>query len=534
MDDAVDPPNSEVLTRSDETSGERWSARVFLGVGAVASVFYVVIGRRLWFVNDEWDFLAKRTVGSFRGLFSSHNGHWCTLPILVYRLLWWIVGIRTYVPYLVVIVGLHFVAASLLRKVMLRAGVGPWIATASALALVLFGRGEQDLIWPFQITYVGALVFGLVQLLLADHDGPLDRRDWFALAAGAAALLCSGVAITMIIVVGIATLIRRGVRVAAVHTVPFGLAYVVWLSTEARDAFTGSGTGTSQKIKFVLETPLNAFRAMSSYRGGQFVLAVLLVVGLVLAFRRGTRAAWTTRYAAPFALFIGAGVFLVLTAVGRAGPSGAGFRSRYLDIVLALMLPAFAIAADAIVKRRRAFAVPVFALLLVGVPSNLHSISSFTQQQQKNVAQYRQTVLVLPRLPLSRAVPPAIQPLSGITIGWLLGGVALGRIPKPGPISAVEAETDKLRLSLRPVRKSATSVTPCRALTGPVTVHLAPKHFISVTKGAIRVVPLVGPLDGVYPANFANGVVLTPVSSALTFRVLPANSRKSTRICGPK
>ena len=63
-------------------------------------------------------------------------------------------------------------------------------------------------------------MFGLVQLLLADHEGPIDRRDWLALLAGLAALMCSGVAIAMVLVVGIAMLLRRGWRIALLQTVP--------------------------------------------------------------------------------------------------------------------------------------------------------------------------------------------------------------------------------------------------------------------------------------------------------------------------
>ena len=49
---------------------------------------------------------------------------------------------------------------------------------------MFFGAGAENILVVFQITFVGALVFGLVQLLLADHDGPIDRRDWFGLLAG--------------------------------------------------------------------------------------------------------------------------------------------------------------------------------------------------------------------------------------------------------------------------------------------------------------------------------------------------------------
>ena len=54
----------------------------------------------------------------------------------------------------------------------------PWLATVAAVVFVFFGAGAENILVAFQITFVGSLVFGLTQLLLADHDGPLDRRDW--------------------------------------------------------------------------------------------------------------------------------------------------------------------------------------------------------------------------------------------------------------------------------------------------------------------------------------------------------------------
>ena len=139
------------------------------------------------------DFLAERTGGDLGDLLRPHNNvQWSTLPILVYRLMWTLFGLRSYVPYQVVLIALHLTAAVLLRTAMRRAGVGPWIATAAASLFVLFGAGYQNIVWAFQIGFVGSLVFELTQLLLADHDGPIDRRDWLGLAAGFSGLLCSG------------------------------------------------------------------------------------------------------------------------------------------------------------------------------------------------------------------------------------------------------------------------------------------------------------------------------------------------------
>ena len=167
-------------------------------------------GHKWWFWADDWDFLAARTGGNLGDLFRAHYQHWTTLPILAYRLLWWIFGIRTYVPYQLLVIVMHLAAAGLLRLVMRRAGVRPWFATLTAAVFVFFGAGAENILVAFQITFVGALVFGLAQLLLADHDGAANRRDWFALVAGFAGLMCSGVAIAMTVVVGIAMLLTAG------------------------------------------------------------------------------------------------------------------------------------------------------------------------------------------------------------------------------------------------------------------------------------------------------------------------------------
>ena len=69
-----------------------------------------------------------------------------------------------------------------------------------------FGWSEidyGDIVFAFQIGFDGSLVCGLAHLILADHDGPFDRRDAAGLAFGVLGLLCSGVAVTMTIVVSV-------------------------------------------------------------------------------------------------------------------------------------------------------------------------------------------------------------------------------------------------------------------------------------------------------------------------------------------
>ena len=532
VDQIGDAAVSSTSARQPTSASERGAVWTFVVVGGIASAYFFELGHRLWFWNDEWDFLAARTGGSLRELFRPHYEHWSTLPILVYRLLWWTVGLRSYVPYEALTVALHFLAAWLVRCVMRRAGVGPWTATVTATVLVLFGRGYLDIVWGFQITQVGSLTLGLAHLLLAGHDGPLDRRDRLGLVAGAAGLLCSGVAVTMVIVVGIAMLIRRGWKIAAVHTVPLGLLYLIWWSTMARDTYTTTRVSWLGRAHFVVVTMLNTLRGMGSSHHRQWLLLALLIIGLVIAWRGLSWRQWSARAAAPVALLMGAGIFLAITSLGRAGQTGVTQRGRYLDLALAMTLPALGVAADAVIRLSRWFAVPVFALLLIGVPGNVHAIETAIHARQQASRQFRQTLLALPRQPLSRGVPRGVQPVAGVTIGWLLDGVESGRIPAPDPISRVEAATDSLRLSLRKSMVEGNEAAPCRPVGSRIIVHLRRNDTLRIEGAMIRVAPATGPIEGTYPATVRPGFVLSPVVPEVTFRVLPVPSRHEGRLCG--
>jgi hypothetical protein len=245
----------------------RYAFLAFAAVVATAIPLLVVLGRSLWFSPDDWTFLAGRTGGDLGDLLRPEGDHWSTLPILAYRLLWWLVGVRSYLPYQVVVVMLHLTAAVLLRAVMRRAGVGPWISTTAASLFVLFGAGYDNIVWAIQITADGSLVFGLTHLLLADHDGPVDRRDWLGIVAGFAGLLCSGVGVTMTVVVGLATLFRRGWRIAALHTAPLGVIYVVWWVAVGRNGYQGTDRPSIRQLASFVRLGIDAtFEAMGSCR----------------------------------------------------------------------------------------------------------------------------------------------------------------------------------------------------------------------------------------------------------------------------
>jgi hypothetical protein len=491
---------------------------------AAGFVYYLILARRLWFFADEWEFLSGRGAGA-HDLLRAHYGHWVALPLLVYRALWWVVGLRSYLPYAGLAIALHCVAAALLWLVMRRARVRPWTATIVASAFVLFGAGAQDILWAFQIAFSGALVLGLVHVVLADHDGPLDRRDGFGIAAGFLALLCSGVALTMVVVVGVATLLRRGWRVAALHTVPLGVVYGAWWLGASRGKNRSTGS-VRQVLDWVVAGIGRTFGALGSVAGVGWLVAGVLVVGGVLALRRSGRPAVQRELAVPVALLAGALVFVVIAALDRSGFGSAGARAgRYVHVTAALVLPAVAIAIDALLTRWRAVGVLAFAVLLVGVPGNVLDARDYARRQHLVDSATRRIMLTVPRAPQAADAPPELRPEPNraptVTLGWLRAGVASGRVPSARAPSAIEAATNRLRLSLMELDERAGGA--CAPLRAPVTLHLLEGDRVGIG-GRVQVVLVDRGRAASSPVAFGMGM-LNPHLAHTLVAVAPVTIR---------
>jgi hypothetical protein len=470
---------------------------VFVGVELVALPLWLALGRHGWFAQDEWDFLAARKAGDLGDLFRGHNVHWVTVPVLVYRLLYWTFGLRSYFPYRCVIVIVHLAAAALLLVVMRRAGVNPWIATAAGTLFVLLGSGWQNIVQPFQICFTGALAFGLAHLLLADHDGPSSRRDAFGLVAGLLGLMCSGVGVTMVGVVGLAVLLRRGWRPALLHTVPLAACYLVWLGAIGHDGYGDTSPTLHGAFGFVWNGVRAAYQSMGQIPGLGVILAILLVVGLLFAWNERRGSGRRAELAAPVALLIGSIVFLTITATGRLIlGAGTASSSRYVYIVAAMTLPALAVAADALTARWRWFLPVAIVLFLVGIPANIDALRGAQRAQRLTAQTTRRIMLTLPRDPIASRVPRSLvpDPLTArqVTIGWLLDGVAQHRIPAPARIVRRDRAANNFRLSFDQ-RRQASPTTSCFTLRRATTVALEQGDVIGLSGNVIRALPASGP-----------------------------------------
>jgi hypothetical protein len=507
---------------SRRVSSERAALVTFAVVEVAALPVVFVMVRDRWFWNDDWAFLSHRLQWDPHVLLGHYYGHWSTLPNLVYWALWSTVGAR-YAVYQLFGITLHLVAAALLRSVMRRAGASPWMSTVIAGAFIFFGTGAENIAVAFQIVFVGALVFGLVQLLLADHDGGINGRDWLGLLAGLAALLCSNVAIPMVAAVGGAALIRRGWRTALFHTVPLAVVFVVWWSTVGNHPSSLLRATPSEVVRFVGIGIGAVFGGLGDWWFVGALLAVMLGVGwwLLEPWRSRERLA---RQSQTIALAVAAVLFLGITALERADPAleglgpAAGRRSRYVYVAAAMLLPALAVAATAIVHRWRSLVIPVTIVLLVGVPGNVVRLRDYNSLFP--FESYRHDVLALATSPFADQVPATmpvpVPDAQGMTMGWLRDAARAGRFPSLST-SAKSRATATILLALQPSYFPAQR--GCAPVTSPRRVVLKRGTTLTVRRGAVALV-YVAP-NGARSVPRATNGTLIATGGPLPVRVQP-------------
>lgn len=480
----VATPTNESSVSNDRTSRSAQRAVVTFSVYLTVAFFVLVrLGHHYWFYSDDFGLLVRK-LGSGDGLFRPQNGHWSTLPLLAYHFLYWAFGLN-YGPYQICTIIMHLTLAALLRVIMRRAGVGPWFATLTASVFVLFGPGAQNILLSVQISMVGSLLFGIGHLLCADHDGPFTRRDAAGLVLGALALMASGIGTIMVIIVGFAVLFRRGWRAAALHTAPLAVMYGAWYEAERSWL---SIPLPNNPLKYALQWNITGeravFIAMGNYRGVAIALAVLLVVGLVIAWRPLEVAELRKRASAPAALLLGAPTLFAIVSTQRYWAGNVAASSRYVSMATAFTLPALAVAAQAVARRWRRIT-PVVGLLIVSaVPANIGKFRdpSFSARR---FAYEKQITLGIAYSPLIDHVSRDLQPQLATTrekdlsVGFIIDARNSGRLPAPPALTTSGRDEIVVRLGVEQRDAAPPSHVNCRRYADTLVLHPA--------KGAVYV-----------------------------------------------
>ncbi|HVA04750.1 MAG TPA: hypothetical protein VMU64_13520 [Acidimicrobiales bacterium] len=278
---------------------------------------------------DEWDFLTHRGVRfGKQGLFYPHNEHWSTIPILIWRALFNLVGVRDYWLYALPLILAHLAVAHLVWRLMLRHNVEPWTATLVTGTFVVLGVGWLNVTSAFQIGFVGSVAFGLLAVQAIEDD-----RLWLPAVWGICALMCSDIGVPMVVACGLVALASRKPRLAAYSVLPPAFVFLIWYVTvghEAANSATHLKNLTLDGLASYVWTGLKA--SMGGYiDSSEYVGAVLVsVLAGAAVVRRNVPAALAASTLALYA-FVGFG-----RLHDPGGPAPAG---RYAYVALALLLP---------------------------------------------------------------------------------------------------------------------------------------------------------------------------------------------------
>lgn len=451
------------------TRWARWSPRLALG----AFLAYVVVagplllfrlGNFYWFFQDDWDFISGRSLSSPHDLLLAHNQHWSTIPIVIWKMMWHLFGLHSYRPYEAMTVVCHLFLIVLIRVMMRRMGVGPWVASLCCAALVLYGVGEQSQLMAFQINFLLPAIFGVTQLMLVDHRGPWSRRDWAALGFGLLALMSSGLGVIIVAAVGVVVLVKRDWRTAALATVPLGVVFSLWFVAFNANSIDVVGYHQVLSPRRLIDWDIlgmwSSVRGLATNNFGltgavAWALVILIIVGVACAVKRTGFAcspALVDRLLVAVVLFVAGVAFLTISGVGRLVIGlNAVKGGRYLYVATAFSMPLIAVAADEFVRRWRWSILGVVVLLGIGVPGNIEAYGSgFYGPGYFNA--YRPIILGIASDPAAASLPRSAFPYRDLMPGpparWLAEAHKAGKIPTAGPLTLAQTAEVQLRLAV--------------------------------------------------------------------------------------
>jgi drug/metabolite transporter superfamily protein YnfA len=326
---------------------DRAAATVFWLGFAAGCLLIAAVGHYQWFVRDDWAFVLRRweqmkTGHQASALFTPQDGHWMTVPVLVWQAIQGVFGLRSYIPFLLTAVLTHLGCVLAVRAVCRRAGASPWSTTLVCLILVVFGSGFDNIVFAVQFTYNLSLLCLLWQVLLVDHDGRPDRRDLVGSLVCVVGVMSSGFGPIFVGAVALLLVIRRRWKATVIAVAPATIAlawwWATWGSDRASDTNPGSVTLVPEFVQHGLSTTFAGLAGIPS--AGVLVMIGTIVVIFVRRMSFSTRSLLVSLNVTAFGMFAAIAVERVGAGIDSAGAP------RYVYMAAFLLAPALARSVD--------------------------------------------------------------------------------------------------------------------------------------------------------------------------------------------
>ena len=362
-----------------------WWTKIHWGLLLVALVILVVAGQGQHFFLDDWAFIGgKLDALPFPGRYLlPHNEHWSLLPILAFRTLRATVGVGSYWPYLGLLLLLHLGVTHVLWRLMLVTGSKPVVATALAAIFSVLGAAAEDLVWAFQIGFVGSTLLGISAVYLAVTGTANWRRTAVLASLILASLATSGVGLAYLIVVPLLLAWRQWRHAITAFGLPL-MVYVVWYAMYGHSLTHPPSASVTLPLTVGAFVALGLVAALTGYFGFEtaplgfsLIIGVPILAALTLACRDWI-ANRTQARLIPVAMCAGAVVFFGTAALARGG---LGFEfataSRYVYVAMALLIPGLALLISSGVDRHPKLIRAVVPIAMALAVSNMFQLFTY-------------------------------------------------------------------------------------------------------------------------------------------------------------
>jgi hypothetical protein len=424
---------------------------VLFALAALAAVVLIIyLARYTTFYHDEWSFIVDRRAWTLDAFMRPHNEHWALVPAIVYKLLFSTVGLRSYLPYLVVLMAVHVAAASSVYVLMRRLN-GQLPALAAGTLVLFLGTGEDNLFWAFQMGFAGAATAGAWAIVLL-LTSTTRRAEVTAAALLTVAVATQGTSLFFLVAVAAMLVLDpprwRRLWVLLPATIAFGAWYVAIGAANVsahRDPFTLAGL--QQVPSYVVTGASYAIGRLTGW-GEQVGLVLFVVLGIATALhvsgRHPLRAAAVAGFAGLIAQYALTGMVRAQLGLHQATSS----RYVYVAAILILIATAGWIGSRFAELRLRSMAV-LGAVFVLALGANLSAMPGGRDAYVLRAQATRASIMIIDAYGGSPAVPldanlfpvPAKGELERIQreLGLPLPDAILPAAPPPDP-TVVDAQ----------------------------------------------------------------------------------------------
>lgn len=289
--------------------------RIVVLAAVAASAAILILTHGFTFYFDEWDLILTAPDWTWTTYLQPHNEHPSMLLRLVYAALLGTVGLRSYLPYMAVLLAFHAACVVLLFEVV-RRRAGDLVGVAAAALLLLLGAGWEDLLWAFQLAWLASIACGL-GMLLALQGPSTVRRLVTATVLLTTSLMFSGIGLLFLVAAAVMLAANPTRRRDLLWLAPVVAALGAWYL-----AYGHSGTPVNPppSAANIAKLPQYAIWGLGASAAGVIGAADSWGPPLLILCVLAVGIAWWRRKIDPFALGAAAALltFFLVTGLSRA------------------------------------------------------------------------------------------------------------------------------------------------------------------------------------------------------------------------